>query len=96
MKRHFTFKAIQKLDDTPTYRLMPDEWKDTGWRASLEGKTKKRWMVYNESKSRVIVDYPVVYQNGDIGWDNPYAIPDFVAKRFHALINLVKDAEVKS
>lgn len=89
IKTHYTFKAIQKIEDKPTYRLMPYEWKDTGWRATL---INNKWMVFNERKPRTIVNYPILYDNGSLGWDNPYAIPKYIKKRFFALINLLKDS----
>lgn len=89
-----TFNAIHRTSsDNPTYRLLVNQWTWNGWTAEL---IKGRWMVYNESKPRTVVDWPIIHNINKIAWDNPYAIPAYVKKRFYSLVRLLKDTEVQS
>lgn len=61
----------------------------------------KQWSIEKAGDSSVLVtdnvtvaDYPIIYHNGDIGYNFPELIPEYVKREVHVYLNAMKEKKV--
>lgn len=53
------------------------------------GTVKNRIMIYTEGRN-FHIDYPIQYDNGDVAFENPYMVPQYIQKKVAALYRKIR------